>query len=357
MNAQKTTRKGGFLLSRPLSKVPFICIILVLMDHRSQYIAVATISVIIGVFVGVSIGSEYFKPNSSISYPVREDSPQYKFINPLLFTENGPTHSSAYSPLETIISNYIATAKKRKDAKAVSVYFRDMNTGQWTGVNEEEKYEPSSMMKVLLLLADFKLAEKNPGFLIEKEQYEHKYSMSQHYKPTDTLSEGKHSIQELLNAMIVDSDNDAANALFDTSSNGFKELYQALQLPTPNKESPDYMSAKSYSAIFRVLYNSSYLSRDMSEKALNLLSLTKFNNGLVSGLPKDIRVSHKFGENIITYTGGTVEHFELHDCGIVYYPSKPYFICIMTKGDEFSKLESVISAISNMVYTSVKVSR
>ena len=114
------------------------------------------------------------------------------------------------------------------------------------------------------------------------------------------------------------------------------------------------MSPKSYSALFRVLYNSSLFPWSLSEQVLDLLSHTSFSKGLVAGVPEGTPVSHKFGENTAVATDGTIVERELHDCGIVYYPNDPYLVCVMTKGQDFSVLETVISDISKMAYGFVK---
>jgi hypothetical protein len=43
----------------------------------------------------------------------------------------------------------------------------------------------------------------------------------------------------------------------------------------------------------------------------------------------------------------------MHDCGIVYYPERPYFLCVMTKGYEFKRLAAVIRVMSRAVYREV----
>ena len=47
--------------------------------------------------------------------------------------------------------------------------------------------------------------------------------------------------------------------------------------------------------------------------------------------------------------GGTPEH-ELHDCGIVYYPEHPYFLCVMTRGGDRPKLAAAIADVSKVAY-------
>jgi beta-lactamase class A len=95
-----------------------------------------------------------------------------------------------------------------------------------------------------------------------------------------------------------------------------------------------------------VLYYSTYLNKDYSEKALELLSNTEFTQGLVAPLPRSVTVAHKFGERALP--DGTNQ---LHDCGIVYYPGHPYLLCIMTKGPDFKDLTQAIQQISSKVYS------
>ena len=65
-------------------------------------------------------------------------------------------------------------------------------------------------------------------------------------------------------------------------------------------------------------------------------------------------MAHKFGENTdIDLTTGTQVDKELHDCGIVYVPQKPYLLCVMTRGQDFNSLTNVISSISKIVYNLV----
>lgn len=41
---------------------------------------------------------------------------------------------------------------------------------------------------------------------------------------------------------------------------------------------------------------------------------------------------------------------ELHDCGIIYYPERPYLLCVMTEGNDLNELAGVIQNISKTVY-------
>ena len=174
------------------------------------------------------------------------------------------------------------------------------------------------------------------------------------------LTPGKlYSIDELIRAMIEGSDNNATALLFDylnqdSLQDAFSDLGLKSLLSENTKNTSDIISVKSYSYIFRILYNSTYLSRELSEKALQYLSYADFNQGIVGGLPKGVIAAQKFGERtILAPDGVTPLRRELHDCGIVYYPEHPYLLCVMTRGEDFDTLANAIRSVSALVYGDV----
>ena len=131
--------------------------------------------------------------------------------------------------------------------------------------------------------------------------------------------------------------------------NLISETYQELGMVIDNADvSADDLSVKTYASIFRILYNISYLSDELSEKALSYLGHSDFEDGLVRNLPENIPIAHKFGERSISD-----DNKQLHDCGIIYYPGNPYSLCIMTRGKNLEYLNDVIGAISQEVYQEV----
>jgi beta-lactamase class A len=283
---------------------------------------------------------------------IREDSGNYKFINPLLYVVDARNiESSEYATLKKDIQNYISKAEKQGRAKDISFYFRDLNQSGWVGVNQDDLYSPGSMLKVSVLIAYFKIAdEKNPNVLETPAYYQPTNDPGQTYKPHSVLKPGYHPVKDLLTQMITESDNDALHVLNNLNIDGILKIYKDLHLPDPLSENTELISPREYSRLFRVLYNVGYISNKYSEQALNILSQTTFKNGLVAGVASStIPVAHKFGE-YTSVINGVTEDRELHDCGNVYYPGKPYFICVMTKGGDFSDLTKIISDISQITF-------
>ena len=283
---------------------------------------------------------------------VRANLSQYHFTNPLLFYKSDA--DARYDYLRDDVTKYVTKEKSAGNAQNISVYIRNMNTGEWTGINETEAYEPASMLKVTAMIAFFNRAAANPDILSKKILYKPTKNPEETYRASDDLAPGTYTVDDLITDMIVYSDNDALDALASADDGSTAEVFNLFELPLPaTATTTDYMSARAYSRIFRVLYDSTYLSWDLSERALSLLSKTTFTQGIVAGVPAGTVVSHKFGERTFVSETGVVSVRELHDCGIVYKNNDPYFLCVMTRGSDFLKLQKIIADISRMTYNEI----
>jgi beta-lactamase class A len=194
---------------------------------------------------------------------------------------------------------------------------------------------------------DTKLLERSVKFDLSND-----YNLNQNIKPSQTLLFGsKYTVRELIYRMIVYSDNNAFTFLTKiVDPVQFDKVYSSLRLLNPRVDKDDeFLSVQTYESFFRILYNASYLNRDASQWALDILSKSEFRTGLVAGIPQTVKVSHKFGEKSDA-SEGTVQ---LHDCGIVYYPRHPYLLCVMSKGPNFELLDDVIAEISRITFTEV----
>lgn len=325
------------------------------------YIFFFVLCFLLGILSGYLIWSGNSKTEFQASYrEVRDD--RYTFINPLLDCEfvNETSWDKNLQILKKDVQELIRKRKVEKDVTHVSVYYRDLNNGPWFGINEKEKFSPASLLKVFVLVAFLSEAQQNPTFLDEKLVLEKDSSENEQIFPVkQPLKEGEeYTIEELLEYLIHFSDNDAAYTLLKNRKDSWADLdtlLNSLDIVMPEEYIEDYMSVKEYSGIFRVLYNSSFLNKDMSEKALELLSRTGFNKGISGNIDSDVIVSNKFGERTLPNSNKMqTSKFQLHDCGIVYEPSKPYLICIMTRGHNVDSMLDTIAEISGVIYSHVK---
>lgn len=82
--------------------------------------------------------------------------------------------------------------------------------------------------------------------------------------------------------MIIYSDNSAMNILTGIMPIDFyTKVSKDLSIKVPQKDTEEnYLSVKEVATFFRILYNASYLDRDSSEYALNVLSKATFADGI-----------------------------------------------------------------------------
>ena len=276
---------------------------------------------------------------------------QKKLINPLLDCYD-INHSSlrAMIKLEDSINHYIQQNIASNKCSTVSVYYRDLKNGPWIGINEDKTYSPASLLKVPFMIAALKQAEEDPSFLSKKIVYYPTETMPQNIITAgfSLKKDSSYTIEQLLNYMIVFSDNASKDIIIqylwtDLYENVFYDL--GIDINKYNAEDT-FLSVKEYATYFRMLYNATYLTKKMSNLALEILTKSRFDKGLTAELPKGTIVAHKFGER--TIANSNIK--QLHDCGIVYKENSPYIICIMAKGTDFIKLEKIIAHISAVIY-------
>lgn len=293
------------------------------------------------------------KDNNNISITHDEDN-SFLLTNPILDCESSNQNSNSVIFSDNV-SEKVDQLKNKYQLTNISLYFRDLNNGPWVGINEKEVFSPASLLKVPLLISFLHEAESDKSILDKKvliSPNDINQSIHQNIKGGDVLSVGKeYSMSEIAEFMIEKSDNTAVLALLrNINQNRIGNVFRTVGVPYKDISNEVNVSVKNYAGFFRVLYNSSYLNREMSEKALEIMTKSEYNDGVVAGVPKGIVVAHKFGERSIdNLTNST----QLHDCGIVYYPGKPYIICIMTHGSDFRNQTKVIQELSSYVYNEV----
>ncbi|MDB5190306.1 MAG: hypothetical protein JWN49_632 [Parcubacteria group bacterium] len=325
--------------------------------------------IVVGIFViGILLG---YVGKDLLTKPVtvtaiRDPQDNYSLINPVLYTEVSESLSyPKYSPLKNALTKYVASAQQQGTASQISIYYRDMDAGQWVGINAAATYNPASMLKVVTLIGLLQANESNPKILSDHIAVPASTPIptaadATFYPPRDPVKSGvAYSIADLMKRMIVQSDN-GANALLTTflGDSITSANYANLHIPIPSQGTTTGISPQQYSHLFRILYNGSYLNAADSEKALQLLTTTDFTNGLVAGVPEGTTVAHKFGESIYppqTASDPASGTPGLNDCGIIYYPDHPYFLCVMTKGKDFPTLANVIKDISAITWQQVQL--
>lgn len=307
-----------------------------------------------GFLIGVFLEPYIFKHNNSCVSKLH-------FIKPNLDCDTFDDKAENLSVLQEKLELFIDGIKKTGKVKRVGVFVRDLRTSRFVGVNDNDAYYMASLLKTPLLIGGFKLAEVEPKILEQEIVYNGQPDLydDQVIKVNDELKIGNvYTIKQLMERSVIDSDNTAAQILFDYYPDEFMDrIMQALgvQLNKPTGETENIITARTYANVFRLLYNASYLTREYSNEALNILTQTSFNDGATAELPKGLVVAHKFAERTVVDVKNSKTIKQFHECGLVYAKDakEPYVFCIMTEGNKYEELEKIIADISLLIYNGI----
>ena len=239
-------------------------------------IVFVSISIAFGFFLGTKSGKN---TNAPVSQTAKSETNTVNgLVNPMLpCIEQMKLNMKELKTFRPALDAYLAKVQAQHPEIHISYYFRDLNNGLWIGVEEKELFSPASLMKIPVMIAVLKKSETEPAFMDNKIQYDTTL--------LDKIDEDEgngfkknhaewYSIDQLISQMITYSDNKATLMLMQAV--GMDEVIKVsneLNLDVRNdlNINSNFMKVKSYAAIFRILYNGTYLSRENSEKALNYL--------------------------------------------------------------------------------------
>jgi beta-lactamase class A len=313
-------------------------------------------TLIIGIFIGKLFLSKSPKKNKEATAAKTTES--FTHINPLLdCIDSRKLIMKELDLFKTDITNYIDNVKKIHPDIHISYYFRDLNNGLWIGINEKEKFVPASLMKVPIMISVLKEAQTNKDILNTEIQY-----IAADFANVDEESgfkktDGKfYTIEEYIRQMIVYSDN--ASAVILMKYVGMDKIAKTeddlnLTIDANADLNTNFVSVTRYASILRMLYNASYLDRNMSEKALKILTETAYKGGIRAGLPNQYQLAHKYGERDFIEQTGARSVLQLHHFGIVYYPGKPYLLGIMTRGADKKTKEKIITDLAKITFDQI----
>lgn len=325
--------------------------------NRSLIVIAVVGAFALGIFVGRGTWLFSTGSGSRTEEPYRLVSDDFRYIRQSLQQEPAPDgkKNRELKPFRYKINSLIEQKVEEEAAASVSVYFRDLDNGNRFGIREQDLFSPENQLKLPLLIAYFKWAESNPLVLRKKltfsagQQSEYRF-----LRPPSIIQQGTaYSVNDLLFRMIAYGDNDAYALLAgNLPPKRLQAINKDLYVNYDPRQKADFLSLSSYASFFRVLFNASYLSEEMSEKALRYLSRSSFKNGMASAVPPEIEVANKAGERVLSGEGEE-ELLQLHEFGIIYHPRRPFLLGITARGSNDEQLAETIRDITRLVYQEV----
>lgn len=222
----------------------------------------------------------------------------------------------------------------------VSLYYKNLKGGYEITIDPERSWNPASTIKAYVLVEAFR--QRDLGLI----NFDSRITIKdENVVPTELEAKGyqplragvKATIRELLNAMIVQSDNSAFNTLIDVLDRrnisvslrklGLNDTVVGEKLSlnsdqydkdasVPGRQ-PNKTTVHDFGRLFVNLYEGKIAD---SEEILAIFKQQKINDAIPSLLPQDIEIAHK--------TGTLPPYY--HDGGIVYKPNDPFILVVFT---------------------------
>ena len=134
--------------------------------------------------------------------------------------------------------------------------------------------------------------------------------------------ENYYSINELINWMIIESDNTATNVLLkyfgiENIKNTYMQRYMLDEKAIKNGLN-NYMSQKDMLDIFTLLFSKKILNNELCEKTINILYNQRCQNQIMRYIFEPVKYAHKTG--LLDYLS--------HDVGVMNIKDKLFYIGI-----------------------------
>lgn len=215
----------------------------------------------------------------------------------------------------------------------------NLDSGYYFGVNDKEIYTAASLIKLPVLAKLFRESEAG------RINLETKYALkdSDKINGSGNLS-GKPAgtvltYRKLAEAMGKQSDNTAFGIIKRIlGEERIRKEIQDLGMKNTNLEKNE-TSPEDIALFFQKLYKREVVSEKSTNEILGYLTDTIYENWLSAGVPKETKVSHKYGREIHV----------VNDAGIVF-AKKPYVVVIMTKGVVEREADEIFPTLSKIVY-------
>ncbi len=318
---------------------------------------IGAVFVILLLVVGAWQWGVYSERNSAVTHhQFTECHRTYNLLDKTLDCERVDDAVTRISGLEQDVGDIIDKKVQEKIVSRVGVFYRDLTTRRWFGINADAEFYPASLAKLPLGITYFKVADLEPQVLdqvlpltVQKEYTNEGQKVS---VDSPMVPGQSYSVRRMIEDLLEYSDNRPIAPLLNfMRQDVWKKVYADFGIRKQKDDGTEEWSVtpRVISNVLRSLYNGSYLDLGSSQELLEIMTRARYTRGIVAGVDHDVLVAHKFGEATMVEADGSYTP-TLHDCGIVYKPDAPYILCVMTEGKDFTQLEFAIAEISKVVF-------
>lgn len=214
------------------------------------------------------------------------------------------------------------------------IVVKDLRTGWRILFNENLLFPSASLVKIPIMAASFKAAREGKINLDESVLLKGSYKAQGSGLLKNVPAGTSVKVSRLLELMVTDSDNTAANMLIDLLGFDYINDYsRQLGLEETNlsrkmmdfrrrrRGVENYTTPADMAYVLEKIYKKRLLNDGASKECLNLLAGQRYNDRLPAKLPAGTKVAHKTG----------LERNVCHDVGIIFTRRGDIMVCVLTR--------------------------
>lgn len=229
--------------------------------------------------------------------------------------------------------------------------------------NSDIKLHTASLMKLILAASLFRSLDEgriNPNNKIVPYNEFESIIDNEKYRTKRTLHADIYSISDLIKLMLTESDNQAANILFDLTKpdeikktiedfkmKDTKVIRKLMDLKAHELGLNNTTTASDVATFFSNLFNGNMISAKSRETLIYILKLQKINNRIPNSIPFNIEIAHK--------TGTISSH--IYDAGIIFSKT-PFILVVMAHSNKKKITEregvDIIRIITKRIYAIIE---
>jgi len=236
---------------------------------------------------------------------------------------------AAWSQLRVELNNQVASYRGK-----AGIVVKDLRTGWKVAFNEGQAFPSASLVKIPIMAASLKAAQEGrlnlDDSVILKGSYKVPGSGILKTVPAGTPVK----VSRLMELMVTESDNTAANMLIDRLGFDYINSYflklgldetnlsrKMMDFRRRRRGVENYTTPDDMAYILEKIYRNKLLNYGASQECLSLLKEQKYRDRLPAKLPAGTEVAHKTG----------LERNVCHDVGIIFAQKGDLLVCVLTK--------------------------
>jgi beta-lactamase class A len=236
------------------------------------------------------------------------------------------------------------------------IVIKDLSSGQEIATNKSAVFPAASLIKIPIMAGCLKAIEEGRISLSSEIRLDHSDKTAGSGVLKAMPSGSVYTIDKLIELMIDQSDNTAANLLIAELTPGYLNSFfkqaglkstvlqrKMMDFSKRKQGVENYTSAEDIALLIERMYNGRCVNEKVSGKCIDVMLRQKLKDRIPKRLPKDTPVAHKTG----------LERNVCHDAGIVYTPEGDFLICVLTKSKSkggYREMKNFIAKTALAVY-------